>query len=437
MVPQAFLTGGGLPGRVANLLCRRAVVVAGLAFLLMVLGIVQGTGKCAGAGGGSKVLVRTGIEVLARDGFGLLAGKRVGLITNHTGVDSNLKSTIDILAESGKVRLVAIFGPEHGVRGEAQAGEKVGSGVDEKTGLPIHSLYGKTTKPTPEMLKGIDVLVYDIQDVGVRFYTYISTMAYAVQAAAEHGIEFVVLDRPNPLGGLAVEGPVLRKEFASFVGVYPIPVRYGMTVGELAGLFNAEFGIGARLRVVRMEGWRREMWFDDTSLPWVKPSPNIPTLASATVYPGTCLIEGFATVSEGRGTDHPFEWVGAPWIDGPALARRLNELELPGVTFGACEFTPTFSKNAGRRCSGMEVRVTDRTAFLPVATGLHVVAAILEMYPAQATWAYGGSHFDRLMGTDQVRLLLQKGTSARDIVASWQADLEAFRKVRTRYLLYR
>lgn len=380
--------------------------------------------------------VKTGIEVLPRGGFELLAGKRVGLITNHTGVDSNLKSSIDILAESGMVKLVAIFSPEHGVRGEAQAGEKVSSSVDEKTGLPIHSLYGKTLKPTPEMLKGIDVLVYDIQDVGARFYTYISTMAYAMQAAAEQGIEFVVLDRPNPLGGLAVEGPVLRKEFASFVGAYPIPVRYGMTVGELASLFNAEFGIGARLRVVKMEGWRRHMWFDDTGLPWVKPSPNIATLASAIVYPGTCLIEGFATVSEGRGTDHPFEWVGAPWMDGAALSRRLNAIGLPGVAFGTCEFTPAFSKSAGKRCSGIEVRVTDRTSFQPVATGLHIVGAIFEMYPSQAAWVYGGTHFDRLIGTDEVRLLLQKGKPAREIVASWRQDLDTFRRVRARYLLY-
>lgn len=380
--------------------------------------------------------VKTGIEVLASDGFELLAGKRVGLITNHTGTDSNLKSTIDILAESAKVKLVAIFGPEHGVRGEVQAGEEVCPGMDEKTGLPIHSLYGKTLKPTLRMLKGIDALVYDIQDAGARFYTYISTMAYAMQAAAEHGIEFVVLDRPNPLGGLAVEGPVLRKQFASFVGVYPIPVRHGMTIGELAGLFNAEFGIGARLRVVKMEGWRRGMWFDNTGLPWVKPSPNIATLESLAVYPGTCLIEGFATVSEGRGTDHPFEWVGAPWMDGAALARRLNALGLPGVSFGSIEFTPIFSKNAGKRCGGIEVRVTNRDVFQSVGTGLHIVGAILEMYPSQATWTSGGSHFDRLIGTDEVRLLLGTGKPVREIIASWQRDLDAFRRTRAEYLLY-
>ncbi|MGE5587257.1 MAG: exo-beta-N-acetylmuramidase NamZ domain-containing protein [Clostridia bacterium] len=382
------------------------------------------------------MLVKTGLEVLAREGSRLLAGKRVGLVTNHTGVDSRLKSTIDILAESSGVELTAIFGPEHGVRGETQAGEKVASVVDEKTGLPVYSLYGDTTRPTPEMLAGLDALVYDIQDVGVRFYTYVSTMAYAMQAAAAGGIEFLVLDRPNPLGGLVTEGPVLREEFASFVGVYPIPVRYGMTVGELAGLLNAEFGVGARLRVIRMEGWRRGMWFDDTGLPWVKPSPNIPTLASATVYPGTCFIEGFATVSEGRGTDRPFEWVGAPWIDGPALARRLNELRLPGVRFEARELTPAFSKNAGRVCGGVEMNVTDRAAFRPVAAGLHLVAAILDMYTEDATWAHGGSHFDRLMGTDRVRALLQEGVEASEIIASWEADLEAFQKVREGYLLY-
>ncbi|MCR4403118.1 MAG: DUF1343 domain-containing protein [Firmicutes bacterium] len=381
--------------------------------------------------------VKTGLEVLVGEDFEPLAGKRVGLITNHTGVDSRSRSAIDILAESDRVRLVAIFGPEHGVRGTAQAGEKVASGMDEKTGLPVHSLYGDTTRPTPEMLVGVDALVYDIQDVGVRFYTYVSTMAHAMQAAAAHDLEFFVLDRPNPLGGLVTEGPVLKNEFASFVGVYPIPVRYGLTVGELAGLLSTEFGIGARLRVIRMEGWRRDMWFDDTGLQWVKPSPNLPTLASAAVYPGTCFIEGFANVSEGRGTDRPFEWVGAPWIDGEALARRLNTLELPGVRFAGRQLTPAFSKNAGVPCGGVEIVVTDREAFRPVGTGLHLVAAILDMGRGRAVWAHGGSHFDRLMGTDEVRTMLQQGVNARDIVASWEEDLEAFREMRERHLLYR
>lgn len=388
------------------------------------------------AGGRKEVLVKTGIEVLASRDFDIIAGKRVGLITNHTGIDSKGKSTIDILAESDRVKLVAIFAPEHGVRGEAEAGEKVSSDRDAKTGLPIHSLYGKTLKPTCEMLEGIDVLVYDIQDVGVRFYTYISTMAYAMEAAAENGLEFVVLDRPNPIGGMAVEGPILEKEFSSFVGLYPIPARYGMTIGELARLFNDEFEIGVQLKVVEMEGWHRDMWFDDTGLPWVKPSPNIPTLAGATVYPGTCFIEGFVNVSEGRGTDHPFEWIGAPWIDGKALAKRLEALKLPGVAFSACEFTPKSSKNAGKRCSGIEVSVKDRLVFEPVATGLYIVEAILDMYPAQAAWAYKGSHFDRLIGTDKVRHLLESGEKASNIIKSWAPEIEGFRSMREKYLLY-
>jgi uncharacterized protein YbbC (DUF1343 family) len=388
------------------------------------------------AGGGKEVRVKTGIEVLASRDFDAIAGKRVGLITNHTGIDSKGKSTIDILAETDKTKLAAIFAPEHGVRGEAEAGEKVSSDTDAKTGLPIHSLYGKTLKPTREMLEGIDVLVYDIQDVGVRFYTYISTMAYAMEAAAENGLEFVVLDRPNPIGGMAVEGPVLEKESSSFVGLYPIPVRYGMTIGELAKLFNEEFGIRAQLKVVEMEGWQRDMWFDDTGLPWVKPSPNIPTLASATVYPGTCFIEGFVNVSEGRGTDHPFEWIGAPWIDGKVLAQGLEALRLPGVTFRACEFTPESSKNAGKCCSGIEVSVKDRSVFEPVATGLYIVEAILDMYPAQATWAYKGSHFDRLIGTDKVRHLLESGEKASIMIKSWAPEIERFRRLREKYLLY-
>ncbi|NLA07895.1 MAG: DUF1343 domain-containing protein, partial [Firmicutes bacterium] len=260
---------------------RKAVII--LLVFVFIAPVISGIS--VKAGGRKEVLVKTGIEVLASRDFDIIAGKRVGLITNHTGIDSKGKSTIDILAESDRVRLVAIFAPEHGVRGEAEAGEKVSSDRDAKTGLPIHSLYGKTLKPTCEMLEGIDVLVYDIQDVGVRFYTYISTMAYAMEAAAENGLEFVVLDRPNPIGGMAVEGPILEKEFSSFVGLYPIPARYGMTIGELARLFNDEFEIGVQLRVVEMEGWHRDMWFDDTGLPWVKPSPNIPTLAGATVYP--------------------------------------------------------------------------------------------------------------------------------------------------------
>ena len=388
------------------------------------------------AGGRKEVKVRTGIEVLASRDFDIIAGKRVGLITNHTGCDSTGKSSIDILAESDKIKLVAIFAPEHGVRGEAEAGEKVSSDKDRMTGLPIHSLYGKTLKPTGEMLDGIDVLVYDIQDVGVRFYTYISTMAYAMEAAAENGLEFVVLDRPNPIGGVAVEGPILKKEFSSFVGLYPIPVRYGMTIGELARLFNEEFGIRADLKVVKMQGWRRDMWFDDTGLPWVKPSPNIPTLTSATVYPGTCFIEGFVNVSEGRGTDHPFEWIGAPWINGRALAQGLEALGLPGVTFRACEFTPKSSKNAGKLCAGIEVSVKDRSVFEPVATGLYIAEAILDKYPAQATWAYKGSHFDRLMGTDKVRHLLEGGEPASNMIESWVPEINEFLHVREKYLLY-
>jgi uncharacterized protein YbbC (DUF1343 family) len=285
-----------------------------------------------------------GEEVLLNDRMDLLKGKRVGLITNPTGVDRSLKSIVDTFYHNKNIHLTALFGPEHGVRGSEDAGAYVPFYIDKKTHIPVYSLYGETKKPTPEMLKNVDVLVFDIQDVGTRFYTYIYTMAYAMQAAKENHIPFIVLDRPNPLGGTKVEGPVLDPKYSSFVGMYPIALRHGMTVGELAKYFNNEFNIGADLTVVKMKGWKRNEYYDETPLQWVMPSPNMPTLDTALVYPGAALFEG-TNVSEGRGTTRPFELIGAPYIDGDVLAQKLNELKLPGVVFRSANFTPTTSSS--------------------------------------------------------------------------------------------
>ncbi|MCK5649888.1 MAG: DUF1343 domain-containing protein, partial [Gemmatimonadetes bacterium] len=284
--------------------------------------------------------VRPGLEVLLSDSIHLIQGLRVGLITNHTGIDSRRAHGIDRLVEIPDVELVALFSPEHGIRGEAEGGVGIQSQGDERTGLPIHSLYGQTRKPTPEMLEGLEALLFDIQDVGARYYTYVSTMALAMEAAGEAGIPFLVLDRPNPIGGIAVQGTVLDPEFATFVGLFPVPMRHGMTAGELARLYVGEFGIQVDLKVIPVEGWKREMTFGDTNLPWVAPSPNMPSVESALHYPGTCLFEG-TNISLGRGTDEAFQILGAPWVDGESLVRALDEYHIPGVRFEAIRFTPT------------------------------------------------------------------------------------------------
>jgi uncharacterized protein YbbC (DUF1343 family) len=378
--------------------------------------------------------VELGVETLFREHKNLLKGKRVGLITNPTGVDSELRSSVDLFAEDPDIELTALYGPEHGVRGDAQAGDKVDYYIDEKTGLPVYSLYGDTRKPTPEMLKNVDILVFDIQDVGARFYTYIYTMAYAMEAAKEQGIPFVVLDRPNPLGGEVVEGPVLEEKYSSFVGKYPIPLRHGMTVGELAQLFNEEFGIGADLTVVKMKKWKRSFDYDETNLPFVMPSPNMPTLETAYVYPGTGLIEG-TNVSEGRGTTKPFELLGAPFINGTELSEKLNNLHLDGVKFRAASFTPSFSKHSGQLSHGVQVYVTDREKYQSVETGLHIVKTIHDLYGEEFSFNKSGN-FDLLIGNSWVREELEKGTDVEDIITKWQKDTKAFKKIRKQYLLY-
>ena len=374
-----------------------------------------------------------GIEVLLSEQLTLIRGKRVGLITNHSGVDRKLRHDIDLLASAPGVKLTALFSPEHGIRGAAQAGEKVRSAIDAKTGVPIHSLYGETRRPTAEMLKDVDVLLYDIQDIGSRFYTYISTLGECMQAAAERKIPLIVLDRPNPLGGEIIEGPVLDLTFRSFVGAFAIPVRYGLTPGELAGWIKTNLKLDLELSVVKMKHWTRAQWYEETNLIWVPPSPNIPTMASAIVYPGMCLIEG-TNLSEGRGTTTPFEIVGAPWIDGIKLAERLNALALPGVLFRPVAFTPTLSKFSGETCQGVQLHVADRKSFRPLPTALAIIEDIRRNYPEQ--FQFKSSHFDRLAGTDTVRKAMERNQPAAEIVSTWQKDLKEFEIARKKFLLY-
>lgn len=384
--------------------------------------------------------VRTGLDILLEKPSELLNNKRVGFVTNHTGVTKDLKHIVDVLYQHPDTNLAALFAPEHGIRGDATSA--IESYSDENTGLPIFSLYGKTYKPTMEMLGNLDVLMFDIQDVGVRFYTYIWTMSYGMESAAEVGLPFVVLDRPNPINGISVEGNILDLKFKSFVGRYPIPLRHGMTVGELAMLLNAEFSINADLTVVRMKNWSRDMWFDDTGLIWVQPSPNMSTLDTAIVYPGTCLFEG-TNVSEGRGTTKPYEWIGAPWINSMKIAADLNSRKLPGVIFRAVYFTSTSSryKYPGEMCGGVQVHVVDRKIFKPIETGLHMIAAIRRLYPDRFQWREprpGETQlpFDKLAGTDKIRLQLEKDLPVSEIVEDWQKELAVFMEKRKTYLLY-
>jgi uncharacterized protein YbbC (DUF1343 family) len=374
-----------------------------------------------------------GIEVLLSDQVHLVRDKRVGLITNQSGVDRKLRHDIDLLVSAPEVKLTALFSPEHGIRGAAQAGEKVRSAVDAKTGVPIHSLYGEARRPTTAMLKDVDVLVYDIQDIGSRFYTYISTLGECMLAAAERKIPLIVLDRPNPLGGDTLEGPLLDPSFRSFVGAYAIPIRYGLTPGELAGWIKSNLKLDLELSVVKMKHWTRTQWYEQTSLIWVPPSPNIPTMASAMVYPGMCLIEG-TNLSEGRGTTTPFEIVGAPWVDGIKLAERLNALALPGALFRPVAFTPTLSKFSGESCQGVQLHVADRKLFRPLATALAIIEDIRRNHPEQ--FQFKSAYFDRLAGTDTVRKAMERNEPVVDIVSTWQKDLKEFEITRKKFLLY-
>jgi len=403
--------------------------------------------------------VKPGIETLVTERLDLIRGKNIGLITNPSGIDGRLSSTISILRRIPGVNLVALYAPEHGVRGDAQAGEYVPFYIDPKYQLPVFSLYGPSQKPQsgmlkdidefmrsfdttaedktvrPEMTRDIDVLVFDIQDIGTRVYTYAATMAYAMQTCAETGLEFVVLDRPNPITGRFLEGPVLEyPEFSSFIGLYPVPLRPGMTIGEMARLINDRFlDKKAKLTVVPMKGWKRGMWFEETGLPWAAPSPNMPTVDTAVVYPGQVMLEG-TNVSEGRGTTRPFEYFGAPWIDGHELTARLNALGLPGVTFREQWFTPTFSKFQGERCGGCQIHVTDRNDFRSVRTSLHIIAVLREIYPDR--FAFHDDYFDKVCGTSSIREALLGGVAVEAIVGGFEKGLREFEALRKTYLLY-
>ena len=382
----------------------------------------------------AKVL--PGIDVLLQERLDLVAGKRVGLITNPTGLTSRLKANIDALREAG-VNLVALFGPEHGVRGDVEAGKAVSSYTDPKTGIPVYSLYGKTRKPTPEMLRGVDILLYDIQDIGSRPYTYISTMALAMEAARDAGIPFVVLDRPNPLGGNLVDGPVLDPKFKSFIGIYPIPYVYGLTVGELARLFNSEFRIGCDLTVVPMKGWHRDMLFGDTGLVWVPTSPHIPHALTPFYCATTGGLGELGTVNEGVGTPLPFELVGAPWVDADKLADELNGLGLPGVFFRPTAYRPYYFRFANQQLWGVQIHILDPHVFRPVTTQLHILHALHKLFPDHDLLvSERASSFDRAWGTDQVRLLLAEGKDPETILKSWQPGISAYMRMRSRYLLY-
>lgn len=387
-----------------------------------------GVGGAGGAGG-----VVPGVERLLADPPAAVRGKRVGLITNHTGIDRAGTSAIDLLHASPHLELVALFAPEHGIRGVVEHGETIETEVDTRSGAPIHSLYGATRKPTMEMLEGVEALLFDIQDIGARQFTYISTMALGMQAAAEKGIPFVVLDRPNPIGGVAVEGGVLDPKFSTFVGMYPIAGRHGMTIGELARLFNDAFGIGADLTVVPVAGWARGEYYDETGLPWVNLSPNARRVEMAVHYPGTVLLEG-TNLSEGRHTDLPFEQTGAPWLDAPAVVAEMRAMGLPGVRFEAVTIPVAEGalKFPGGTIPGVRLHITDRESYRPVRTAVLLIDAIRRRHPADFAWS---RTMDRLAGTDRLRLAMEAGT-VEALLDDWEREAEEFRRLRAGYLLY-
>ncbi len=418
-----------LRGRIASIVAASIVAPPYAVKPASMEGSMGGNNGAAAASAVAAAPSMNGIDVLARDGFPALKGRRVGLITNQTGRDRQGTSTIDLLKSAPGVTLVSLFSPEHGIRGILDT--PVSDSVDEKTGLPIHSLYGDTRKPTAEMLKGIDTLVYDIQDIGARFYTYISTLGLAMEEAARNKIRFVVLDRVNPITGAEIEGPLADADKLSFTAYHRLPIRHGMTIGELAQLFNQERGIHADLQVIKVEGWRRNAWFDETELIWTNPSPNMRSLTEATLYPGIALLET-TNVSVGRGTDTPFEVVGAPWIDGLKLASALNAANLPGVRFVPLRFTPNASTHRNVECGGINLVITSRSQFEPVTTGLEVAAQILKLYPKD----FAARDFNRLLVNQKVYDAFLTGASGRALRLIWESDLAEFRAIRSKYLLY-
>lgn len=390
----------------------------------------------------TRTHIKLGVEKLLEEPS-KLGTARVGLICNQASVNHQLIHAADLFSAHPNIKLHALFGPQHGIRGDVQDNMiETGHTVDRETGLPIHSLYSETREPTEAMLENLDVLVFDMQDVGCRIYTFAYTMANCMSAARKFGKKVIVCDRPNPISGLKVAGNVLEAEQASFVGQFAIPTRHGMTLGELARMFNEHFQINCDLEVIEMEGWEREHWHDQTDAPWVMPSPNIPTLDSATVFPGTVHVEG-TQLSEGRGTTRPFELVGAPYVDAEEYARSLNSMNLPGVFFRSCIFRPTFQKHAGVSCGGVQLHVTDRNEFEPVTTGIALVKVAYELYRSDFRWkeppyeyVFDRNPFDVIAGTSSIREAIEQGAPIDRIEKSWDETFANFMKMRAGYLLY-
>jgi uncharacterized protein YbbC (DUF1343 family) len=387
--------------------------------------------------------IALGIEKLCEERVDLIKGRRVGLVCNQASVDHGLRHSADVLKSVEGLNLTTLFGPQHGIRGDVQDNMvETPHTRDVETGLPVYSLYSETREPTEEMLRDVDVLVCDLQDVGCRIYTFVYTIANCMRVARKLNKRLIVCDRPNPIGGVSVEGNLLEHGFESFVGQFQLPTRHGLTAGELSKMFNEHWGIGCDLEVVEMDGWSRELWFDETDLPWVLPSPNMPTLDSATVFPGTVHLEG-TQISEGRGTTRPFELVGAPYVEAGDFARRLEAIGLPGVSFRPTNFLPTFQKHAGVTCGGVQIHVRERLELRPVITGLAIVKTFFEMYGEDFRWkeppyeyVFDKNPFDVISGTDRVRISIERGDSLEDLERSWRTDLAEFEVLRQKYLLY-
>jgi len=387
--------------------------------------------------------VKAGLDVLLEKHTAVLEGKKLGIVTNQTGRSSTGEHIVDILSGVPGISISALFAPEHGIRGDLPDAIEMTSYIDERTGIRVWSLYGQHFKPTKEMLEDVDVLIYDIQDVGARFYTYISTMGLVMEAAAEYGKKFIVLDRPNPINGLTIEGPIIEEQYYSFVGQYPTPVRYGMTPGEMARMIMGEKWMEEKdrldLQVIPMEGWKREMWYDETGLPWVKPSPNIPSVLTATIYPGLCLVEAL-NVSEGRGTMRPFEQIGAPWIDSFELARTMNEYSLPGIYFRPITFTPvsipgaaTWNKYMNQEIHGLDIVVTDRERLRPLQVMVYLLTALKKLYPEELELQ---NNLERLIGIKSFRHSIKNLRPPEEILEEWEPGILKFKELRKRYLLY-
>jgi uncharacterized protein YbbC (DUF1343 family) len=387
--------------------------------------------------------ITLGVERLLSEEIDLLRGARIGLVCNQASVDHAFRHVADVFHQNSDINLTALFGPQHGIRGDVQDNMiETGHAIDRKTGLPIYSLYSETREPTAEMLRDVDIIVFDLQDVGTRIYTFVYTLANCMRAAKKFGKKVIACDRPNPIGGSKVAGVVLDPAFASFVGQFPIATRHGMTVCELGRMFNEHFGIGCDLKCVTMLGWSRELWYDETNGPWVLPSPNMPTVDTTGVFPATVHLEG-TQMSEGRGTTKPFEFAGAPYIDAEEFAEALAEFEFAGVYLRACGFMPTFQKHAGQACGGVQIHVTDREVFEPVLTGIAIVKTAFDMYGDHFRWKdppyeyeYDRNPFDLISGTSNVREAIERGDSLDTIQASWEKPLAGFKRLREQFLLY-